>query len=142
MIRPYNPGVDDDAIVRIFTEASRLAHSFLGEDFILNAAEDVRTIYLPNAQTHVWDEGGGPLGFIALVGSDVGGFFMDPAHRGKGHGRALMDNALHRAGPLELDVFQRNEIGRRFYARYGFTSLGERFDDRFGQPVLRLRSPG
>ncbi|MCO6383493.1 GNAT family N-acetyltransferase [Oceanicola sp. 502str15] len=145
MIRPYTPGVDDDAIVHIFTAASRLAHGFLGETFILAAAEDVRKLYLPHAETHVWDEGSGPQGFIALIPgtpTEVGGFFMDPAHRGHGHGRALMDDALRRHGRLELDVFARNAIGRRFYARYGFTPLQDRHDPRFDQRVIRLRSPG
>ncbi|MGR3793534.1 GNAT family N-acetyltransferase [Vannielia sp. SX4] len=145
MIRPYSPGVDDDAIVRIFTQASRLAHGFLGEEFILKAAEEVRSLYLPNAETHVWDDGDGPRGFIALIPgtpTEVGGFFMDPGHRGQGHGRALMDDALRRKGTLELDVFTRNEIGRRFYALYGFTEVSERHDPRFDQPVIRLRSPG
>ncbi len=142
MIRPYEPGVDDDALVQIFIDASRFAHGFLGEAFILAVAEDIRNLYLPNAETHVLDAAGGPRGFIALVGAEVGGFFMDPAHRGLGHGRALMDDALRRAGPLELDVFAKNAIGRRFYDRYGFTELARRQDERAGQEVIRLRSPG
>jgi len=142
VIRPYQAGVDDDAIVRIFIEASRLAHSFLGEDAIQSAARDVRAIYLPMAETHVvTDDTGTVLGFIALVGQEVGGFFMDPAHRGKGKGRALMDDAIRRAGVLELDVFTRNAVGRRFYERYGFTPIAEAHDARFDHPVIRMRSP-
>lgn len=142
MIRPYDSRSDDDAIVQIFLDASREAHSFLGEAFITKAAQDVRTLYLPNANTHVLTQDGAIRGFIALVGKEVGGFFMDPPHRGHGHGRAMMDDALAREGQLELDVFARNAIGRRFYSRYGFVEIGARHDPHFDQQVLRLRSPG
>lgn len=142
MIRPYQAGVDDDAIVRIFIEASRQAHAFLGEEAIQSAARDVRDIYLSMARIHVaTDSDTGVIGFIALVENEIGGFFMHPAFRGRGHGFQLMDDAISRAGPLELEVFEANRIGRRFYDRYGFTVIGRSHDARFDQPVLRMRSP-
>lgn len=41
----------------------------------------------------------------------------------------------------ELEVFERNRVGRRFYDRYGFVFVSSRFDDETGQTVLRLRLP-
>jgi putative acetyltransferase len=40
---------------------------------------------------------------------------------------------------LELDVFEENSIGRRFYETYGFDLVDRHFHDETGQPLLRLR---
>ena len=141
MIKTYQPGVDDDAIVDIWLRASRLAHAFLGEDFIAGEADNIRNVYLPVAETRtIWVDNR-LVGFISLLGHQVGGLFLDPAFHGRGLGRALMDDAVARMGTLELDVFVKNDLSRRFYARYGFVAIEERIDDPTGEPVLRLRYP-
>ena len=141
MIKTYQSGVDDDAIVDIWLRASRLAHAFLGEAFIAGEADNIRNVYLPMAETRtIWVDNR-LVGFISLLGHQVGGLFLDPAFHGRGLGRALMDDAVARMGTLELDVFVKNDLGRRFYARYGFVPIEERIDDPTGEPVLRLRYP-
>ena len=141
MIKTYRPGVDDDAIVDIWLKASRLAHPFLGEDFLRREADTIRQTYLPAADTRtVWMDAR-PVGFISLLGDQVGGLFLDPAFHGRGLGRALVDDAVARRGRLELDVFVDNPVGRRFYARYGFVETGRHVDAPTGHPVIRLRYP-
>ncbi len=139
MIKTYEPGADDDAIVAVWLAASRLAHAFLDEGFLLREADNIRTVYLPMADTRTAWADGRLVGFISLLGDQVGGLFLDPAFHGRGLGRALMDDAVARMGALELDVFVKNDIGRRFYARYGFTVVEERIDEPTGEPVLHLR---
>ncbi len=139
MIRPYHPTSDDDAIVDIYLAASRQAHSFLSEDFWAKEAVNVRKIYLPNAETYVVTQDDTVSGFIALLGSEVGGFFVDPSKQSAGLGQALLTHVLAKHPVLELDVFKDNPIGRRFYERFGFEELGERFDDYTKQQVIRLR---
>ncbi|WP_299936662.1 GNAT family N-acetyltransferase [uncultured Pelagimonas sp.] len=139
MIRPYHPTSDDDAIVDIYLAASRQAHSFLSEEFWAKEAINVREIYLPNAETYVATQDDIVTGFIALLGTEVGGFFVNPERQSAGQGRALLAHALSKHPVLELDVFKDNPIGRRFYARFGFEELGERFDDYTQQQVIRLR---
>ncbi len=102
---------------------------------------DIAEKFLPVAETYVFERSGAVVGFISLLGNEVGGIFVAPQHHGQGIGRALMDWACGSRGHLELDVFEANAIGRAFYAAYGFGVVGERVDESTGQRVFRLRLP-
>lgn len=96
------------------------------------------------AATEAWvyEAHGQVAAFIALIGErEVGGFFVDPALQRQGIGRALMDHARELRGRLELDVFEENEQGRRFYDRYGFRRVGDHVHEATGRVELRLELP-
>lgn len=139
MIRHYSQE-DTDALLEIWRKASILAHPFLEEAFVKQVAKDMRGIYLPNAETWVMEEEGKPIGFIALVGDEIGGLFLDPDYHGKGFGRALVDHAFSLKGPLSVEVFEKNRIGRRFYERYGFIEMDRYFHDLSAQVTLKMRA--
>ncbi|MFY0311468.1 GNAT family N-acetyltransferase [Leisingera sp. D0M16] len=140
MIRPFEPG-DAGAILSIWREASAVAHPFLSEAFLQEAEAAIRDIYLPMAETWVAEEAGQAVGFIALIGDVVGGFFVRPAWQGRGHGRALMDHAVDLRQQLQLEVFRDNLAGRRFYRAYGFAETGEAMDQASGHPVVTMCYP-
>lgn len=140
MIRPYEPG-DAGAILKIWREASDYAHPFLSEAFQQEAEVLIRDTYLPMAETWLATQAGEPVGFIALIGDEVGGFFVRPSCHGRGYGRALMDHAVQLRGSLQLGVFRDNPVGRRFYDAYGFTVTGEQLDEASGHPLLRMCYP-
>jgi putative acetyltransferase len=48
------------------------------------------------ADTTVYEAEGRVVGFLALIGNEVGAIFLDPDRPGPGIGRALMDNARDR----------------------------------------------
>ena len=50
-----------------------------------------------------------------------------------------MDRARESRSYLELNVFEANSIGRRFYDAYGFVFVGRHANEAAGQPELRLR---
>lgn len=50
-----------------------------------------------------------------------------------------MDKAQELRSDLEVEVFKENSIGRKFYSRYGFEHLEEKFHEPTGQQVLRLQ---
>ncbi|MBV1886418.1 MAG: GNAT family N-acetyltransferase [Parvibaculaceae bacterium] len=137
---------DTDAVVDAWQRASHLAHPFLTPAFLAQEAHNVRHIYVVHAETWVAEVSGQVVGFVALVptedaGEDVwevGGLFLDPAFHGQGIGKALMDKAVADKGPLKVEVFQRNSIGRRFYAAYGFVASGEYFHEASDQMTLQL----
>lgn len=140
MIRHYQSR-DTEALVTIWREASDLAHPFLDAEFLEREADNMRRLYLPNARTWVIEENDVLVGFIALVGDEIGGLFLSPAYHGKGFGKSMVDYAVAQLGPLYVEVFEKNTIGRRFYDRYGFIQTDRFLHEPSGEMTLRLALP-
>lgn len=130
---------DLEALLAAWEKATRLAHPFLTEEFLAQERYNIPELYLPNAETWVITQEGEVIGFIALLGNEVGAIFVEPQYHGTGAGKALMDQAHALRGELEVEVFQANRIGRRFYERYGFTLLSESIHEPTGHPLVRMR---
>jgi putative acetyltransferase len=137
-IRMYE-AEDLNDVLDAWESASLLAHPFLSKEFMDQERQDIPTVYMPIAETWVAECGGKAVGFIALIGNEVGAIFVQPAFHGKGIGLALMNKAQLLRGDLELEVFEENEIGRRFYDRYGFEYTGERMHAESGHKLLRMK---
>jgi putative acetyltransferase len=140
VIRQYDPG-DCDALLAVWAASAAVAHPFWTPAIFQQERRDIADKFLPLAETYVFERGGAVIGFISLLGNEVGGIFVAPECHGQGVGSALMDWARRSRDHLELDVFEANQIGRAFYAAYGFGVVGERVDEATGGRVLRLRLP-
>lgn len=138
IIRQYNDA-DFNAVLFAWENASELAHPFLTKNFQDQVRKDIPELYLPNADTWVVELDGLVCGFIALLGNEVGAIFLLPEHHGKGLGKLMMDKALELHGDLELEVFERNIVGRSFYKSYGFRLLTRKIHEETGEVLLRLR---
>lgn len=53
----------------------------------------------------------------------------------------MVDYAVGFKGPLRVEFFQRNDIGRRFYERYCFGDRDEFLHEASGEVTLRLSMP-
>lgn len=137
MIRDFETK-DTDAVVTVWCAATQVAHPFLADDFVEQETENLRNIYLVHAATRVLEKDGQVVGFIAMIGNEIGGLFLDPALHGNGLGRGLVDDAARKLGSLEVEVFERNAVGRRFYDGYGFHPVGSSTHEATGETVLRL----
>lgn len=137
MIRDFD-SKDTEAVVAVWRAATRVAHPFLASDFIEREADNLRKIYLVHAATRVTEIDGQVVGFIAMIGNEIGGLFLDPELHGRGLGRALVNDAAKKHGALEVEVFERNAVGRRFYDGYGFRPIGSSNHEASGENVLRL----
>ena len=141
VIRQYEDQ-DLDDLLTAWAAASEIAHPFLSQEFLASERENIPNLYLPNAETWVYEDDRQVAGFIALIGNEVGAIFVHPNHQRKGIGNRLMDKAKELREELEVEVFVKNPIGGAFYAKYGFTPIEEKVHEQTGFDLLRLRFTG
>ena len=94
---------------------------------------------MPKAETWVYEQDSKIVGFIALIGNEVGAIFVHSNYQRRGIGKKLMDFAKSIRENLVLDVFKENRMGRAFYHKYGFKQIGEHVHEETGQKLLRLK---
>lgn len=140
MIRKYTTN-DTDALIAIWENAESAAHPFLPKSVRDKVREDMRNIYLPNAETWVLESEGSPVGFIAMIDTEIGGLFLDTSQHGKGLGRKMVDYVVAAKGPLTVEVFKDNKIGLPFYERYGFAVTGEGKFEASGHETFKMAMP-
>ncbi len=138
LIRKYRES-DLDAVLSSWEKASRLAHPFLTDEYFEQERKIIPESHLPNAETWIVEIDNEVVGFIALIGNEVGAIFVQPKLHGKGIGKALMDKAQQLHKDLEVEVFSKNSIGRRFYSKYGFVLIEEKYHENTGQIMMRLK---
>ncbi|NQT72748.1 MAG: GNAT family N-acetyltransferase [Chloroflexi bacterium] len=138
IIREYKK-TDLEAVLSAWKNTQKIAHPFLPEDFQAQEEINIQELYLPNAETWVAEEDNVVVGFIALIGSEIGGLFLQPTHHGKKLGKMMVDKAQDLHGNLVVDVFEKNLIGYNFYSKYGFKLVEEKVHEQTGEKVLRLK---
>lgn len=140
MIRPLQAS-DFDAVLDIWLRASIQAHDFVPEQSWHDALPAMRGIYLPQAETRVWEHEGEVKGFCSLVdeGRVVAALFVDPRWQGEGIGTRLLAEAQSRHDGLELAVFTQNTAALGFYRKCGFEPAGEGVEAHTRQPETRMR---
>jgi len=138
VIRQYRDS-DLGELLSVWESASRVGHPFLADVFIKAERENIQKKYLPNSDAWVALEGDVLLGFIIMHGNEVGALFVSPNVHGKGIGRTLMNKVLTKHRILEVEVFKRNVIGRKFYSKFGFNLVRGYHHDESGFDMLCLR---
>lgn len=137
MIRKYKEE-DTNAVVSSWRAASELAHPFLESQFLDSEAIALRDVYLKYAETWVVEIDESVVGFIAMAENEVAGLFLKPEYHGQGLGTALLNHVAANHVELTVDVFKKNNIGRRFYDRYGFRKVGEFVHESSGQETIKM----
>jgi putative acetyltransferase len=132
MMRPAVPE-DIPQLVDIWLRASLLAHDFIPVAFWRDRADDMARIYLPQAETHVLEAAGRPIGFAALNGDHLEALFVDPEVQSFGHGTHLMAHAMAQRERITLCVYSRNVRAVSFYRRLGFRVVEERREPLSGE---------
>ena len=138
MIRKYT-NKDNSKIIEIWQQASVLAHPFLEDDFVKKVKKDMKEIYLPNAETWVFEENNIIIGFISMIGNEIGGLFVLPNQHSNGIGTKLVDFIGEIHTELEVEVFKENKIGRAFYDKYGFKKIKEFLHEETKHDLIRMK---
>ena len=131
---------DDPQLAALWERSVRATHDFLPEDDIHRLFPLVRDTYLPALDVQVFDNPDqSPAGFIATDEDTVQMLFIDPAQRGQGIGRRLLDHV--RRPLLKVDVNEQNPQAHGFYRHYGFEDIGRSALDGEGRPfpVIHMR---
>jgi putative acetyltransferase len=129
----------NNGIINVWYEASSLAHPFLEADFVEKAKKDLRDIYIPNTETWVYEDNNAVIGFISMLGNEIGGLFVLPNNHFKGIGTQLVNFIRESHSELDVEVFEKNAIGRAFYEKYGFVQINKYYHAESKNEVLRLR---
>lgn len=137
MIRKHKPE-DLETLMAIWLESSSMAHPFLDATFVESVKNDMRNLYMPNSDTWTYEVDGEIQGFISMVENEIGGLFVKPKHHFKGIGTQLVNFTSKMHPNLEVEVFEKNEIGRAFYEKYGFQFLNQYYHEESGEEVIRL----
>ncbi len=137
MIREYR-NKDADPVLDIWLQASIKAHHFMDPLFWESKLNDMRRIYIPAADTWVYEEKEEVLGFYSLCENTLAAIFVHPNHQGKGIGTALMNHAKDRCEMLDLNVFKENRPSYEFYISQGFTAQGEQVEKHTGCVEIRM----
>lgn len=137
LIRPYSDA-DVDDVLDVWHAASLVGHPFLSDDFLRAERQRLAEQWLPASEAFVFEEAGRVVGFVAMIGHEVGGLFVAPDWQGQGIGRQLLDHVRLSQPVLELNVFEANTRARRFYEAYGFVVVGRQISDVAGELELRL----
>ncbi|MGW5413174.1 GNAT family N-acetyltransferase [Actinomadura geliboluensis] len=141
IIRPYRPS-DEDAVMDLWSRASKLAHPFVEGEGEGERARKVREVYLREAENWVAEDASGAvIGLLGLLGDEIGGLFVHPDAQGHGTGRALVEHAAALRGEVRLEVFEANAKARGFYERMGFEERDRKPEADTGHPVVVMVRP-
>lgn len=137
MIREYKTS-DLSTLIQIWEAAANLAHPFLSHEFNVKIKKAMEEIYLPNAKTWVYEDTTGIKGFIAMIDNEIGGLFVSPEEHSKGLGTALVNCVSQYYDTLEIEVFNKNKIGRPFYEKFGFRPMSTYIHEESNEKVIRM----
>jgi len=111
---------DLSALLELWLVSTTRAHPFIDENYWLESLGLVREVYLPGAQTWVWEDSG-LKGFISVMDARfIGALFVAPEALSQGIGKALIRHVMVRFPDLSLEVYQKNTRAVHFYHRQGF----------------------
>lgn len=132
---------EGDRVVAIWRASVEATHDFLLPGDIDKLDALVRG-FLPQAPLWVaTDEVDRAIGFMGLSEAHMDSLFIDPAWRGLGVGRTLVEHALTFHSVLTTEVNEQNVQAVAFYQRMGLFPTGRSptDDNSFPYPLIHLR---
>lgn len=132
MIRAYQES-DIDTVADIWYNGSLQAHHFIDPDYWTSKIREMKEIYIPLSETHVFLSSAAVIGFVSMVDNYLAALFVDPAFQNNGAGRQLLDFEKGRRPEIQLKVYKENKEAVRFYEKNSFRIQGMEVDEQTGQ---------
>ena len=133
--------VEYQRATEIWESSVRATHHFVAEDDIVSFRPMVRGAFkeLPNL-AGLRSDNGELVGFVGVADGKVEMLFLDPAFRGRGGGRTLLEHARTVFGATAVDVNEQNKQAVGFYLHQGYEVVGRSELDSTGKPypILHL----
>jgi putative acetyltransferase len=139
--RPSLPQ-DLDRLYEIWHASVVASHDFVSQSDLNDICVQVKTDYLPHRPLLVAVDGQHRLvGFMGRNGHEIESLFIDPTCRGRGLGRAFIEEASAQSHYLEVGVNEQNGQAIAFYEAVGFAVYSSTPTDDDGRPypILRMR---
>ena len=124
---------DLNKIMNIWLESTIKAHNFISEDYWKNNYNIVKEIYIPMAETFVYDDGLDIKGFISIINNEfIGALFVEINSQNLGIGSKLIDYTIRKYKNLNLAVYKNNKKAVSFYKTKGFKVVKEEVNEDSG----------
>ena len=136
VIRAYTHA-DHEAVMEIWLMSNLQVHSFISAKYFKNNFSEVSRV-IELASVYVWEEEGHILGFIGAMETMVMGLFVKEEARGRGIGKALLEQLKKEQEELSLSAYVKNPRAVRFYMREKFRVQSERVDEATGEKEILL----
>ena len=137
MVKPE--ATDYEALTELWEASVRATHDFLPESDIHFFKPLVRDQFLASVDLYALQDGSGRFhGFLGVLDGKIEMLFVDPASRGKGCGKWLLQIALTELQAYDLDVNEQNPQAVGFYQKMGFEVVGRSPLDGMGKPYPLL----
>ena len=122
-------------LTQVWEDSVRATHNFLMPGDVERIKE-----YVPQAIGGIgklavaFNEQDRPVGFLGVEGEMIEMLFLDPAVRGNGLGRSMMDYAVKNFGAGKVNVNEQNRGAKGFYEHMGFSVCCRTDTDDQGRP--------
>jgi putative acetyltransferase len=121
-------------VVAVWRAAVEATHEFLRPEDRAGIDADAQAYLLSTPLWVAVDRDDRPVAFMGLGAGRLDALFVDPGHRGRGVGRALVGLAAALHPDLATDVNAQNAQAVGFYKRLGFVEHGCSPVDDYGRP--------
>ncbi len=124
---------DIDKIMDIWLRSTIKAHDFIQKEYWEKSYNTVRDIYIPMAETFVYEDEECIKGFISIINNEfIGALFVDVDYQGSGIGKKLINYAIDKYKKLNLAVYKENKKSVDFYINTGFKIVKEQINEDSG----------
>lgn len=124
---------DIDKIMDIWLKSTIKAHDFIEEKYWRDNYNIVKNIYIPMADSFVYEDDKGIKGFISIINNEfIGALFVDTDNQGSGIGKKLIDYVMNKYNYLSLAVYKENKKSVDFYISRGFKIIKEQLNEDSG----------